>query len=388
MPSALPDPVLTPWRHALRPLWTLQPDMHFLNHGSFGAAPKSVLRAQRRWQARLERQPVHFMRSVLPEALQRVRARLAAWLGTQPERLGLVDNATTGVNAVLRSIPWRSGDRIVMLDDAYLAVRHSVDHLARQHDLRVTRVPLTLPLRDVEDVADALLDACAPDTRLLIVDHIVSTLAVVLPLSNLIARAHQRGIAILVDGAHAPGMLPLQLDALGADWYCGNAHKWMLAPKGCAFVVAHPKQAATLHPAVISNFYGQGLAAEFDWQGTRDPSAWLALDAALDFLDALPPARYREALRHQAHDSAQLLMQRWQVQALAPLGAFAAMVTLPMPVGESGEAAARQWQQRLWRQHRIEVPVLALRDRLWVRVSAQIYNDLSDVEALAQALRP
>ena len=373
--------------HALRHFWALEPSMHFLNHGSYGATPRHVLAAQHQWRARMERQPVRFMSDELPAALWDARARLAAFLSTQPERLGMVENATAGVNAVLRSIAWRAGDELVLADHAYLAVRHTVQHLAECHGLVVRRVQLEFPLSGQEAILEAYWSAITPRTRLVIVDHIFSTLAVQAPVAEIVAVCQPLGVRVLVDGAHAPGLLPLALDELGADWYVGNCHKWLLAPKGCAFLYASGAAAQDLHPAVISNFHDRGFPLEFDWQGTRDYSAWLAVTAALDFVEAFGAARYRQVLRGQAAEAAALLCRHWAVELPAPPGMFSAMVTLPLPGNEAPtEENAARWHDRLWAQWRIEVPVLAFNQRLWVRISAQIYNELSDYEALARAV--
>ncbi len=373
--------------HALRHLWALEPSMHFLNHGSYGATPRHVLAAQHQWRERMERQPVRFMSDELPPALCAARARLAAFMSTQPERLGLVENATAGVNAVLRSIDWQAGDELVLADHAYLAVRHTVQRLAECHGLVVRRVQFEFPLSGQETILEAYWSAITPRTRLVIVDHIFSTLAVQAPVAEIVAVCQPLGVRVLVDGAHAPGLLPLALDELGADWYVGNCHKWLLAPKGCAFLYASIAAAQDLHPAVISNFHDRGFPAEFDWQGTRDYSAWLAVTAALDFVEAFGAARYRQVLRGQAAEAAALLCRHWAVELPAPPGMFSAMVTLPLPGNEAPtEENAARWHDRLWAQWRIEVPVLAFNQRLWVRISAQIYNELSDYEALARAV--
>jgi len=375
--------------HALRHLWALEPSMHFLNHGSYGATPRHVLAAQHQWRERMERQPVRFMSDELPPALCAARARLAAFLSTRPERLGLVENATAGVNAVLRSIDWQAGDELVLADHAYLAVRHTVQHLAERHGLVVRLVQVAFPLSGPEAILEAYWSAITPRTRLVIVDHIFSTLAAQAPVAEIVAFCRPLGVRVLVDGAHAPGMLALALDELGADWYVGNCHKWLLAPKGCAFLHAAPSSTDGLHPAVISNFHERGFPLEFDWQGTRDYSAWLAVTAALDFIEAFGAARYRQLLREQAAVAAARLCQHWSVELPAPPQLFCAMVVLPLPGKEpASEDSARRWHDRLWAQHRIEVPVLAFDQRLWVRISAQIYNEASDFEALARAVWP
>ena len=372
--------------HSLRHFWALESSMHFLNHGSYGATPRHVLAAQHQWRERLERQPVRVMSDELPAALVAARTRLATFLATSPERLALVENATTGVNAVLRSIKWQAGDELVLSDHAYLAVRHTVHYLAERLGLVVRLVQVGFPLEGSDSILEAYWSAITPRTRLVVVDHIFSTLAVQAPVAEIVAVCQPLGVRVLVDGAHAPGLLPLALDELGADWYVGNCHKWLLSPKGCAFLHASPSAAQELHPAVISNSHDSGFPLEFDWQGTRDYSAWLAMTAALDFVEAFGAVRYRQVLREQAAAAAVLLCQHWSVELPAPASLFSAMVTLPLPAAAATEENARLWHDKLWTQHRIEVPVLAFDGRLWVRISAQIYNELSDYEALARAV--
>jgi len=377
--------------HAMRPFWMLEPHMHFLNHGSFGATPRHVLAAQDDWRARLERQPIRFVGTELPLALRAAAARLAQFLGTTDERLAFVENATDAVNAVLRSQAWQPGDEIVMANHTYPAVRHTVRFIAARHGVQIREAVIPFPLNSQQAIMDAYSAAITDTTRLVIVDHLFSSLALIAPVAEIVAHCKSRGVPVLVDGAHVPGMLPLNLDQLGADWYAGNCHKWLFAPKGCAFLYASPAGNADLHPTVISNFYGSGFPHEFDWQGTRDYSAWLAVTAALDFLDAFGVERYQRHLSEQASAAAHLLSERWQVDRPAPSSACGAMVTLPFPVAfdpnrGSLDDAAKYWHDRLWREHRVEVPVLAFNNQLWVRISAQMYNEISDYEALAEVL--
>ena len=374
--------------HGLRRYWQLDPACHFLNHGSYGATPRHVLAAQDAWRQTLERQPVRFMAEELPVALRAAAARLATFVGTDSQRLAFVENATDGVNAVLRSFAWKPGDEIVLANHAYRAVRHTVDFLARRHGLLVRIAPIAFPGASGEALAGAYCSAITSRTRVAIVDHVFSPLALVTPLQSVVQHCQRLGVALLVDGAHAPGMLPLALDALGADWYVGNCHKWLCAPKGCAFLYATAMRSHSLHPTVISNYHGAGFPAEFDWQGTRDYSGWLAVTAALDFIAAFGAERYRQCLQQQALQAAHMLCERWQVSLPAAPATLAAMVTLPWPWAEEATLEnAKRWHDNLLREHQIEVPVIPIGGGLWVRISAQIYNALSDYEALGAALQ-
>ncbi len=226
---------------------------------------------------------------------------------------------------------------------------------------------------------------------MLVVDHIFSPLAVETPLDDIAAQCRAQGTQLLVDGAHAPGLLPLDIESLfarGVDWYVGNCHKWLCAPKGAGFLAAAPPAQAGLHPTVISNFYGEGFQREFGWCGTGDFSAKLAVPAAIEFIEALGVARYRGQLRALAVEAAQLICDAWKISTGAPLSMFHPMVTIPLPVDEAGTAeAVARWRMELLTEHHIEVPIHAINGRLYVRISAQVYNQLSDYETLARVFK-
>lgn len=365
-----------------RRLWLLQDDVVFLNHGSYGAAPSAVLAAQRRWQMRLEADPVHFMLRERIPAQRVVAAQLAQYLGADSAGLGFVRNATEGENAVLHSIPWREGDRILLTSQTYNAVRLAARHQAARHGLVVDEVALPLPWRG-EDLLPLFRAALHPRTRLVVLDHIASPTAMVMPIAELIAALP---VPVLADGAHGPGQAEVALNALGAAWYTGNAHKWLCAPKGVAFLWAAEAQRAATHPLAISHLYGQGYAEEFDVQGTLDPSAILALPAALEFR-----ARFGGDAAWKAHglalarEAAALLARDWRTETAAPVQGTMASLRLPLG-GAATPEAARALQEWLWQQHRIEVPVMALGGALWLRISAAPYNHLREYEVLSAAV--
>lgn len=371
----------------LLPLWLLEPDAVFLNHGSFGATPRAVLDAQSSWRARLESQPVRFMMRELPVALHASLEKLGALLGARAADLAFVDNATSGINAVLRSIDWQVGDEIVLSRQAYESVEQAARYIADRHSVRLRPAPIPFPLDTDAAIVGAYREALGPRTRLVIVDHVSSQTALIAPLQRIVALCREAGCAVLVDGAHAPGMLPLAIESLGADWYTGNCHKWLFAAKGCAFLWTAPARQANTHPLCIAKGYGTGYRNEFDWTGTRDPSAWLALDAALEFHRRLGGDALCERNQAQAIAAAQMLCAAWNVALPAPPPLFGSMVTVPLPPRWPVHVdQAKRLHDRLWDEHRIELPVLAHNDRLWVRISCQAYNDLADYERLAQAV--
>jgi isopenicillin-N epimerase len=268
---------------AIRHEWPL--DWRFLtvNHGSFGATPLVVTAAQDAWRRRLEEQPSRFMRRVLPDALRHAATRLAEFVGAAGDDIVFVENATVGCNAVLRSLRFHPGDEIVVLSHVYGAVRNTVGYVAERSGARIVEATLPFPNPTADSIVASVANVLSARTGLAVLDHITSSSALVLPIERLAAACRAAGALVLVDGAHGPGQVGLDLPSLGVDWYVGNCHKWLMPAKGCAFLWARPDRQQDLHPVTISHGFNQGFAAEFDWTGTRDPSAFLAVDAAIDF---------------------------------------------------------------------------------------------------------
>ena len=396
----------------LRRHWPLEPGVVFLNHGSFGAAPHPVLAAQRELRDRLEAEPVRFFTRDYPELLAETRRRAAAFLGTDPEGLAFVPNATTGVNAVLRSLvvpgprgedPWlRAGDGILLLDHVYPACRNAAAWLADRHGLVLDEARVPFPLADPDEAVLAILGAVTPRTRLVLLDQVTSPTGLVLPVERIVPALEERGIPVLVDGAHAPGMVELDLGRLGASFWTGNAHKWLCAPKGAAFLVVAERWRDRVVPGTISHGWarrrpGQSrFHALFDWTGTDDPTAVLAIPAALDFLEGLLPggiAALRERNRALALRAREILCAALGTPPPCPdemIGSLAA-VRLPEGLPAPAEAAAPHedpLHDLLFERWRIEVPVIAWPDAAtrWIRVAAQAYNHEEEYAYLAAAL--
>jgi len=371
---------------AARAEWPLDPAVAYLNHGGYGVTPNAVLQAQAEWRRRIEADPMHFMTRELPAAWRAAAAALAAHLGARGDDVVFVANATEGCNAVLRSLDFRAGDEILLTDLAYGAVAKAVRYVAQRSGATVAEVQIPLPLTDMAALVAAVAARLGPRTRLAVFDHVASGSALVLPVAELARLAHASGARVLIDGAHAPGQVPLDLPATGADWYVGNCHKWLLAPRGCGFLWAPAAMQAELHPLAISHGYGAGFLAEFDWTGTRDPTPFLCVPAAIACHARFGGAALMARNQRLALEAARLLAARWGTQIGGPEDAFAAMVTVRLPVPDASPEAGLALQQRLADAHRIAAAIVAQAGSLWVRIAAQAYNELADYERLAAVL--
>ena len=365
---------------AIRGEFLLDPGAVTVNHGSFGATPRAVLAAQDRWRARMEAQPSTFMRRILPGALREAGATLARFVGADAADLAFVDNATTGVNAVLRSLTFRPGDEIVVLSHVYGAVAKTVRHAAAQAGAQVVIAALPFPDPTEPAVLAGLAAALGPRTRLAVLDHIASPSALVLPIAAMVALCRARRVPVLVDGAHAPGQVPLDLAEVGADWYTGNCHKWLFAPKGAAFLWAAPDRQAGLHPVAISHGYGEGFHAEFDWTGTRDPTAFLAVPDGIDFHARLGGTALMARNAALAAESAAILARRLNTGCGATGIFAAAMAVVRLPAPPDRAETLRETLMDAG----TDAPVHALDGGAWLRLSVQAYNEAADYLRLAE----
>jgi isopenicillin-N epimerase len=369
---------------ALKREWPLDPAVTYLNHGGYGVAPHRVLRAQAEWRARIEANPTRFMRRELEGAQHQATSRLAAFLGASGDDLVFVDNATAGVNAVLRSLDLGPGDEILITGLAYGAVAKASRYVAARSGARLREVPISLPLSDTGAVLEAVAAALSPRVRLAVFDHIASMSALKLPVAELTLLAKKAGARVLVDGAHAPGQIALDVLAIGADWYVGNCHKWLMAPRGAGFLWASPESQSLIHPLAISHGLGQGFHAEFDWTGTRDVTSFLCIPDGIDFHAALGGAALMARNAALAAEAAQFLVGRWGTRTLGPAAFFAAMVAVQLPLADAPTIEnAIALERRLSDEHHIEAAIMAQADGFWVRLAAQAYNEMADYERLA-----
>ena len=382
--------------------WAIDPNIDYLNHGAFGAVPRSVFEIQNAWRARFEREAVHFVLNELEPALDDARREIAGFVGADPADLAFVTNPTTGVGAVLASIAFRPDDEILITDHGYNACNNAARYWAERAGAKVTVARLPFPLQSEGELVEAFLGAVTPKTRLVILDHATSPTALVLPVATLIPEFQRRNIEVLLDGAHSPGMLPLDVSALGAEYFVGTLHKWCCAPKGVSILHVRRDKRERVHPLVISHGYNSTRTdrsrfhLEFDWVGSHDPSGYLAAPASLRYLAGLLPGglpALRERNATLARAARALLAERLGLAAPCPesmLGSMAALF-LPddrAPKSKPGSPFAEPLTSNLREKHRIEVPVMvwpASPKRL-LRVSAGPYNHLAQYERLADVL--
>jgi len=386
--------------------WTLDPTVTFLNHGSFGAAPREVLASQQAWRDRIEAEPVRFF-SELEAELDEARRALGAFVGADPDDLAFVPNATAGTNAVLRSLRFDVGDELLTTDHAYNAVKNAMEYVAERDGARVVIAPVPFPTESSEQIVSAVLAAVTPQTRLAVLDHITSATALIFPIRQLTDELSRRGIDSLVDGAHAPGQVALNVESVGATYYAANLHKWVCAPKGSGFLWVRRDRQAEIRPLAISHGANSPrtdrsrFRVEFDWTGTADPSAYLAVPAAIRFGENLLPGGW-ETLRARNHDlvmaGRSLVSAAAGIAVAAPETMIGTMASIPLPLQGGGgrvqgvelygdpvhahllahgiQAMVTPWPQRPsggpWRR--------------LVRISAAGYNDLDQYERLAAVM--
>jgi isopenicillin-N epimerase len=371
-------------------LWSLDPKITFLNHGSFGACPIAIQQKQQALRIQMEAEPVRFFALELEPLLDEARSVLADFVGADAERLAFVPNATAGVNTVLRSLSFHPGDELLTTNHEYNASRNALNFAAQRSGATVKVVDVPFPIAGAEEAIEAILSAVTPQTRLVLLDHVTSQTGLIFPLQALTQNLTQRGIKVLVDGAHAPGMLPLNLRELGATYYTGNCHKWLCSPKGAAFLyVAEPE---LLRPLAISHGANSPrgdrsrFRLEFDWTGTVDPTAYLCVPETIRYMGDLLPGGWKELMeqnRQKAIAARRFLSNILDISLPCPDAMVGAMATLPLPNG-----AAESLQLALFQQFQIEVPIIPWQgkcDRL-IRISAQLYNTQTDYDVLARAL--
>jgi isopenicillin-N epimerase len=368
---------------SLRDEFLLDPDVTFLNHGSFGACPRAVFERYQEWQRELERQPVLFLARRLEELLAGARAALAGYVGCDADDLVFVPNATAGVNVAAWPSGLQPGDEVLTTDLEYGALDLAWEHVCGDFGARYVRTPIPLPLTSPEEIVETIWAAVTPQTRVLFLSHHTSSTALTLPVAELCRRARERGIRTIVDGAHIPGHLPLSLRELEVDFYAGNCHKWLCAPKGAGFLYVRRELQEDVHPLVVSWGYegdDASFRARHEKQGTRDPSAYLTVPTAIEW----QRDHDWDAVRARCHELARRAAAELGLQPLVPgtrHDLFGQMVALRLPDG-----APEDLQERLYDEHRIEIPVAEHDGGRLIRPSFQGYNGEGDLARLKAAL--
>ncbi|HEY2907467.1 MAG TPA: aminotransferase class V-fold PLP-dependent enzyme [Vicinamibacterales bacterium] len=377
--------------------WLLDPECTYLNHGTVGATPSRVLSRQQALREEMERQPSRFMLRELNghqpmpwRAVSRLREasdQVAPFVGARPDDLVFVPNVTTGLNAVLGSVPIAAGDEMVITDLAYGAVALAAGAVCERTGATLRTVHVDYPIRDRGDVVGAIVHALTPRTKLVVVDHVTAQTALLLPVTEIAAECRARGVPVLVDGAHVPGSRRLDIASLGVDWYSANLHKWAHAPRGCGILWVTPERQSAVHLPVVSWGYNKGFREEFEHTATADPTSFLAAPEGIALLREWDFDACVSYMHELAWEAAGLLTERWGTKFEIPRDMVGAMVTVPLPeAAGASDADAMRLRLALLVEDRIEVQLHAWRGRLWTRVSAQVYNDRSDIARLADAV--
>jgi isopenicillin-N epimerase len=381
--------------------WSLDPDVVFLNHGSFGACPLRILERQQELRAELEREPVEFLYRRYEPRIDEARGALARFVGADTDDLAFVANATTGVNTVLRSLAFEPGDELLTTDHEYNACRNVLSFVAERSRAKVVVAAVPFPLTSETEVVDAVLSAVTDRTKLLLIDHVTSATGILFPLAPLVRHLAARGIDTLVDGAHAPGMLPLRLDGLGAAYYTGNCHKWMCTPKGSAFLHVRRDRQRLVRPLAISHGANSPrtdrsrFRLEFDFGGTDDPTPFLCIPEAISFFEEVVPGGWEEVRslnRTLALQARAILQEALSIPPPAPEEMLGSLAAVPLPPRrdnvELPPMSLDPLSKELFEKHRIEalVSVWPFSPKRVLRVSAQLYNDEAQYRTLARAL--
>lgn len=377
-PLALPLPDLA--AHYL-----LDRDITFLNHGSFGACPQPVFERYQHWQRELERNPVGFIGQRLPELLRAAREQLASYLGATADELTFVPNATHGMNIVARSLKLEPGDEVLTTDHEYGAVNNTWRFNCEKQGALYINQPIPMPIQDPQAVVDQLWAGVTERTKVISLSHITSPTALIFPVAEVCRRAREAGIITVIDGAHAPGQIDLDLAAIGADFYTGNAHKWLSSAKGAAFLYARADRQDLLEPLVVSHGWNRPNSKQsqfsdyFTWTGTDDPAAYLSVPAAIDFQAQNNWPAVRVACHQLLVEAQNRILELSDHEPLSPDSMWMQMCSIPLPGSSAG-------YQQLWEKYQIVAPVGEWNGLTRIRVSIQAYNTPQDVERLVDAL--
>jgi isopenicillin-N epimerase len=376
----------------LKEVFQLDPDVAFLNHGSFGATPKEVFDVYQEWQRRLEHQPVKFLGREIQGLLSEARESLGAYLNADKDDLIFVPNATTGVNIVARSLNLKAGDEVLASDHEYGACNNTWTYLSQRQGFTYKQVAVPLPVKSNEEMLETFWQAVTPQTKVIFLSHITSPTAVTFPVAEICKRARKAGVLTLVDGAHAPGQIPLDMQAIDADFYTGNCHKWMCSPKGAGFLFVRREHQRLIEPLIVSwgwsakpqDSLGSAFLDNYAWHGTQDFSAYLSVPAAIAFQEKYNWAKVRE----QCHELLRCGLEHLQnLTGLEPAYTshefYHQLAISPLPKIDD----LTGFKNKLYDDYLVEIPLTEYKDQQFVRISVQGYNTQKDINRLATALQ-
>src|SRR3989339_344173 len=370
--------------------WLLDDEVTFLNHGSFGATPLKVLQAKEEIERRLEREPLSFFADEFPVLLKESISRLAKFVNANEENLVLVENATTGINTILMSLEkeLKPGDEIITPNHVYPGIRNTMKFIAERTGAKAIEFDIPFPVIDNDKIVEIITQQINSKTKIIILDHIASPTALIFPIEGIIRICKSKGIITIIDGAHAPGMLELNLESLGADFYTGNCHKWMFTPKGCALLWVSKEWQNRINPLAISLFHGNGFQEEFAWTGTKNPSPWFSLSPAIDFYNSLGFEKLREYNHKLICDATDLICRELNVTEHAKYDMLGFISSIELPIKITiDEKTTMELRNHFMKEYRIELPFHTLNNKVFFRISAQVYNEIDDYKRLVSALK-
>ena len=372
----------------IKNLWYLNPDVTFINHGSFGAVPKPVLEAQTRYRELMENEPIEFFLKIVPEYLERSRKRLAEFIHCSSDNLVFTDNATQSVNTVLLSLipTLEKGTEILFYNQIYPAVRQTLIHYASIFEIKLKEVHLPYPTTN-DEIIEIFKSQITNDTKIAIIDQIGSSTAINYPVKALTKLFNENGIITIVDGAHSVGIVDINIDDIGCDFYTSNCHKWLYSPKGAAFLWISDRFKDKIHPLTISLYYKQGLIKEFEWQGTKDVTPWISVFDAIEFFESFGKMEIIEHNRNLNLKAKHYLLENMDTYSCEDNLNQALTTFYFTDKIKSFPAIPNEIRNILFNKYKIEMPFFAFDNKLWFRISAQIYNEFEDYKILPEILK-
>ena len=375
---------------SIRELWTLDDNVTYLNHGSYGATPLEIIKAAEKIQRELEREPVSFFADKFFDLLRYNAAELASFIGTTQGNIALLENATAAVNTVLRSIlpSLRNKDEIIINNHTYPAVKMACKYIADVSGCTIKEITLPYPQNSYDEWIDLYAHSINKSTKLIIIDHILYTTGAIAPVKEIAEIAREKNVPVLVDGAHVPGMIELNIDSLGVDWYTGNCHKWLFAPKGAAFLYTAPAQQNKTHPLSISYYYGESYTKEFDWTGTHNPASQLVISKAIDFHRRLGSTDIYNYMHKLVVEGRKKIADELNYDITIPDNMSGALAAIELyDIKPKKKDYVNELRKHFFKKYNIEVAFTEFDGRILLRLSAQIYNEISDYNKLTKALK-